>query len=101
MNPPAKAGDAEHAGSDPWVWKILGGGNGSPLQYSCLENPIDRGAWQAIVHEVVHSRTRLRLSTWPQTTRGSDLTGLGWGFDLVGFKSIWSPYLFNYMQSTS
>ena len=55
MNPPAKAGDAEHAGSDPWVWKILGGGNGSPLQYSCLENPIDRGAWQATVHAVAET----------------------------------------------
>ena len=34
-------------------------GNGNPLQYSCLENPMDRGAWQAAVHEVVKSRTRV------------------------------------------
>ena len=33
----------------PWVRKIPGGGNGNPLQYSCLENPMDRGAWQARV----------------------------------------------------
>ena len=32
---------------DPWVGKIPGGGNSNPLQYSCLENPMDRGAWQA------------------------------------------------------
>ena len=34
-------------------------GNGNPLQYSCLENPMDRGAWQAAVHEVAKSRTRV------------------------------------------
>ena len=37
---------------DPWVGKILGEGNGYPLQYSCLENPMDRGAWWAAVHGV-------------------------------------------------
>ena len=40
-----------------------GGGNGSPLQYSCLGNPMDRGAWQATVHEVRKSRTRLSMHT--------------------------------------
>ena len=43
---------------------LPGGGNGNPLQYSCLENPLDRGAWQATVHRVAQSQTRLkRLST--------------------------------------
>ena len=37
----------------------LGEGDGTPLQYSCLENPMDRGAWWAVVHEVAKSRTRL------------------------------------------
>ena len=37
-----------------------GGGHGNPLQYYCLENPMDRGAWQAMVHGVAKSRTRLR-----------------------------------------
>ena len=37
-----------------------GEGNGSPLQYSCLENPVDRGAWWAAVHRVAQTRTRLR-----------------------------------------
>ena len=40
----------------PW---IVGGGNGTPLQYSCLENPMDGGAWWAAVHGVAKSRTRL------------------------------------------
>ena len=46
-------------GFDPWVGKIHWRKKWQPLQYSCLENPTDRGAWQAIVHEVAKSRTRL------------------------------------------
>ena len=38
----------------------IGEGNGNPLQYSCLENPMDRGAWRAIVHRVAKSRTQLK-----------------------------------------
>ena len=44
---------------------LIGEGNGTPLQYSCLENPKDRGAWQAVVHGVAKSRTR--LSDFPFT----------------------------------
>ena len=51
-NPPANAGDAGHQGSIPGLGRSLGGGNGNPLQYSYLENPMDRGAWQATVHGV-------------------------------------------------
>ena len=40
------------------MW-VVGEGNGTPLQYSCLENPMDRGAWYAAVHGVAESRTRL------------------------------------------
>ena len=42
-------------GFDPWVMKTPIGGHGNPLQYSCLENPIDRGAWRATVHRVAES----------------------------------------------
>ena len=42
---------------NPWVGKIPGGGHGHPLQYSCLENLIDRGAWRATVHGVTESDT--------------------------------------------
>ena len=48
-NPPASAGNGKRYGSNPCVRKIPGRGHGNPLQYSCLENPIDRGAWQATV----------------------------------------------------
>ena len=42
---------------DPWVGKIPGEGNGNPLQYSCLGNPMDRGAWWATVHGVSKTQT--------------------------------------------
>ena len=52
-NLPAYAGDP---GSIPGLRRSPEGGNGSPLQYSCLENSIDRGAWQATVHGVIRVR---------------------------------------------
>ena len=53
----ASAYSAEDPGSIPGSGRSPGEGNGSPLQYSCLENPMDRGAWQATVHGVAKSRT--------------------------------------------
>ena len=52
-NLPANAGDIRDTGSIPGSGRSLGGGHGNPLQYSCLENPIDRGAWRATVYGVV------------------------------------------------
>ena len=49
--------NARGPGSIPGLGKSPGVGNGNPLQYSCLENSMDRGAWQAIVHGVVKSQT--------------------------------------------
>ena len=59
-NPPASAGDIRDLGPIPGLGRSPGGGNGNPLQYSCLENPMDRGAWRATVHGVTKSRTRLK-----------------------------------------
>ena len=50
---PASVGDARDVGSIPGLGISPEGGNGNPLQYSCLENPMDRGAWWATVHGVV------------------------------------------------
>ena len=52
--------NAEDLGLIPWLGRSPGVGNGIPLQYSCLENPMDRGAWQATVHKVAHSQTQLK-----------------------------------------
>ena len=63
-NLPASAGDVRDMGSIPVSGRFPGGGHGNPLQYSCLENPVDRGAWRPAVHRVAQSRTRLkRLSS--------------------------------------
>ena len=51
-NPPAKTGDIRDLGSIPGSGRSTGEGNGNPFQYSCLENPTDRGAWQATVHGI-------------------------------------------------
>ena len=56
--------NAGDLGLIPGSGRTLGGGHGNPLQYSCLENPMDRGAWQATIHGVAKSWTRLKqLST--------------------------------------
>ena len=55
-NPPANAGDQ---GAISGSGRAPGGGHGNPLQYSCLENPMDRGAWQATVLEVAKAWTQL------------------------------------------
>ena len=60
MNLPASAGDLRGVGSIPGLGRSPGGGHGNPLQYSCLENPMDRGAWWAIVHRVAKSQTQLK-----------------------------------------
>ena len=52
------AGSARDLGSIPGLRRSPGEGNGNPLQYSCLENPMDGGAWRVIVHGVAKSRTR-------------------------------------------
>ena len=51
-NPPANVGDERDAGLIPGLGRSPRGGHGNPLQYSCLENPMDRGAWWATVHRV-------------------------------------------------
>ena len=56
-NPPANTGDVGDVGSIPGLGRSPRRGNGNSLQYSCLENPMDRGAWQGTVHGVAKSRT--------------------------------------------
>ena len=56
-NPSANAGDAGDVSLIPGLGRSPGEGNGNPLQYSCLENPMDRGAWRATVHRIAGSWT--------------------------------------------
>ena len=59
-NLPANAGDMKDAGLIPELGRSPGEGHSNPLQYSCLENPVDRGAWRAMIHRVTKSRARLK-----------------------------------------
>ena len=72
---PASAGDARDVGSIPGSGRSPGEGNGSPLQYSCLENPLDRGAWRATVHGVTKSQTC--LNDWASTAQFCSNLGEG------------------------
>ena len=59
-NPPASAGDIRDPDSIPGLGRYPGRGHGNPLPYSCLENPMGRGFWQAMVHRVAKIQTRLK-----------------------------------------
>ena len=59
-NPPVTAGNIRDVGSIPGSGRSPGGGHGNPLQYSCLENPMDRGTWRTTVHGVAKRHTRLK-----------------------------------------
>ena len=73
-NSPANAGDAGDVGSIPGLGRSPRGGHGNPLQYSCLENPMERGAWWAMVHRVAKSQIQLkRLGTHTRSF-------IQWGF---------------------
>ena len=78
-NPPVSTRVARHAGSIPGLGRSPGGRHGNPLQYSCLENPIDRGAWQATVHGIAKSGAQLR----PKHSWGEERRDLGTGDRLL------------------
>ena len=81
-NLPASAGDLKDAGSTPRSGRSAGGEHSNPLQYSCLENPMDRGAWWTTVHRVTQAQTQLkRLSRHACTD------------SLVVAHRLWSPGL--------
>ena len=62
-NLPASAGDVRDKGSIPELGRSLRGGQGNPLQYSCLGNPMDRSAWRATIHRVAKSLIQLKQSS--------------------------------------
>ena len=79
-NPSANAGDIRNMDSIPGSGRSPGGEDGSPLQYSCLENPMDRGAWQDTIHRVAKSQTRLKpLSTHVHAVNMLDVNTLRTG----------------------
>ena len=88
-NLPANVGDIRDEGPIPGLGKSPGGGNGNPLQYSCLENPMDRGAWRATVHGVAKRQTQLSVSMHIHTHTSTYFE------KKLYLKNI--KYLFNYL----
>ena len=77
-NLPVNAGDIRDLGSIPGLERSPGGGHGNPLQYSCLENPMGRGAWWAIVHRVARSWTRLKRLSMQMHLGPADMWPWAW-----------------------
>ena len=89
-NLPANAGDIRDVGSVSGLGRSPGGGNGNPLQYSCLENPMDRGAQWVTVHGLQTSDTTERLTL----SRTRHLTKREYGFSHKNPKKnapTWTP----------
>ena len=61
-NPAANTGDTRDAGSIPGLGRSPGGWHDTPLQYYCLDNPMDREVWWAAIHRIAKSRTQLKLN---------------------------------------
>ena len=66
-NLPGNARARGDVGSTPGLGRCPGGGHGNPLQYSCLQNPMVRGAWQSAIHRVTQSRRRLKQLSSPRS----------------------------------
>ena len=94
-NPPANAGDVRDMGLIPGSGRNPGKGHGNPLQYSCLENPMDRGAWQATVHRVAQCGTWLKqLSTQHVLiSQGHIWSSLNFHFIDSGLDNCFQPFL--------
>ena len=105
-NLPANAGDA---GSIPGLGRSLGEGNGNPPQYSCLENPMYRGAWWATIHRVTKNETRLKLLSScmeePMQYNDSQVSGSPpwevWDFMIAGVFPAYLSYCGYFFMSFS
>jgi len=87
-NPPANAGDIRDVGSTPGLGRSPAGGHGNPLQYSCLENPIDRGAWWATTGSCRVGHDRSDFAT-TKTPRGRIRTLVDCSLKCKMVQSLW------------
>ena len=91
--PAYNAGAAGNTVSISGLERFSGGGHGNPLRYSCLENPMDRGAWRAIVHRVTKSQTwlkwaHLHVRLWPSVTGEIQLTDISKKIEIHSAKQF-------------
>ena len=84
-NPPASAGDIRDVGSIPGSGRSPRGGHGNPLQHSCLENPMNRGAWGTTVHGVAKSQARLKRLNTQHAKALAQWLVWGWAFGYGSF----------------
>ena len=88
-NLPANARDARDSGLIPGSGKSSGGWTGKLLQYSCLENPMDRGAWQATVHRITKNQTRLKwFNTYQYSCLGNSMDRGYWQATVLGIQRV-------------
>ena len=91
-NPSANAGDIKDVGSIPGLGRSPGGGHGNPLQYSGLENPVDRGAWRATVppgtcKELDMTEATCMRAQWEELNRSGNIRDMGAEEDLASHRS--------------
>ena len=96
-NPPANAGDIRDAGLIPGLGRSPRGGHGNPLQYSCLENPKDRGAWQAAVPGVSKSWTLSDLARTARMHQRLESEIKAWG-RLLSIWLRWSLHIMHHFK---
>ena len=94
----ANAGDIRDTGSVPGPGRAPEGGHGNPLQFSCLENPIDRGSWWAAVHRVAKSQTWLKQGS--VHARAHTHTIIHWEILAKVFKMDWFRPLKNLLMQS-
>ena len=102
-NPPANVGDVGDLGSIPGSGRSPGGGNGTPLQYTCLENPMDRGAWRTTVHGVTKSQTPLseyahpyhiKVGTVPDREIQQEVDSVGQPLEVSELQELYLVYVY-------
>ena len=100
-NLPASAGDIRDVRWIPGLGRFPGGGNGNSLQYSCLENPMDRGAWRATVHRVANSQVQLNQLSTHACKNVSDTGNIMWRSPRFkeGMEYLVTLNIFNAVQS--
>ena len=100
-NRPINAGEVRDTGFIPGSGRSPGGGKGNPLQYPCLGNPMDRGAWRATVYRVAKSQIRLKQRSMPSRLMNNKTKGRGHNSVFLSSQGSVLPYSLSHVTSVS